>query len=152
MTAACPLQWPSGWKRTPAHSRQGAKFTSYRQRLSIAEACYRLGRELDLLHAWPLDARTISSNVQVRRDGTPRSDGREPDDPGVAVYFKLHDKERVLACDKWDRVADNIAAIAAHIDAIPRRDWPLRDHRDRPLGQQRQPAATRWCDNVRQHS
>src|SRR5215469_11741181 len=97
MTAACPLQWPSGWKRTPAHSRQGAKFTSYRQRLSIAEACYRLGRELDLLHAWPLDARTISSNVQVRRDGTPRSDGREPDDPGVAVYFKLHDKERVLA-------------------------------------------------------
>jgi hypothetical protein len=38
------------------------------------------------------------------------------------VYFKLHGKDRVLACDKWDRVADNIAAIAAHIDAIRRQD------------------------------
>ena len=45
-----------------------------------------------------------------------------PDDPGVAVYFQLHDKERVLACDKWDTVADNIAAIAAHIDGIRRQD------------------------------
>jgi hypothetical protein len=122
MTAAYPLQWPFGWKRSPAHSRQGAKFTSYGQRLGITEACYRLTRELDLLHAWPFEARTVSMNVPLRRDGTPRMDGREPDDPGVAVYFKLHDKERVLACDKWDRVADNIAAIAAHIDAIRRQE------------------------------
>jgi hypothetical protein len=59
---------------------------------------------------------------QLRRDGTPRSEVRMPDDPGVAVYFQLHDKERVLACDKWDTVADNIAAIAAHIDGIRRQD------------------------------
>src|SRR3954469_1207873 len=79
----------------------------------------RLFREIDILSA---SSGVVSTNVETRADGMPRSDRRVPDDPGVAVYFKLHGKDRVLACDKWDRVADNIAAIAAHIDAIRRQD------------------------------
>ncbi len=51
-------------------------------------------------------------------DGLPRSDQREPQDPGAAVYFRLQGKPRTLACDRWTRIADNIAAIAAHIEAI----------------------------------
>lgn len=39
-------------------------------------------------------------------------------DPGVAVYFKLKGKPRVLACDKWHSAAENMAAIAGHIEAI----------------------------------
>jgi hypothetical protein len=133
MTQAYPLHWPLGWKRTPAHSRQRAKFAkvntdfnpqighAYKtiRELSIADALARIFRELDLLSA---STCVVSTNVETRLDGTPRSDRRAPDDPGVAVYFKLHGKDRVLACDKWDRVADNIAAIAAHIDAIRRQD------------------------------
>jgi hypothetical protein len=132
MTAAYPLQWPVGWKRIPAHHRQGAKFAKVNtdhhpqigtwksiQELTVADALRRLFRELDLLSASNC---VVSTNVETRADGLPRSDRRAPDDPGVAVYFQLHGKDRVLACDKWDRVADNIAAIAAHIDAIRRQD------------------------------
>ena len=132
MTAAFPLQWPLGWKRTPAAHRRHAKFAKVHthhhpqtgawraiKELSIADALSRLFREIDLLSA---SSCVVSTNVETRADGMPRSDRRVPDDPGVAVYFKLHGKDRVLACDKWDRVADNIAAIAAHIDAIRRQD------------------------------
>ena len=58
------------------------------------------------------------ANVETRLDGTMRGDRRPPDDPGAAVYFTLKARRLVLACDKWDRVADNLAAIAAHIDAL----------------------------------
>lgn len=128
MTQAYPLQWPFGWKRTPPHSRQRAKFAKvdtdalgYKaiKELTVSQALDRLFRELELLHA---SSCVASTNIETRLDGTPRSDRRAPDDPGVAVYFKLHGHDRVLACDKWDRVADNIAAIAAHIDAIRRQD------------------------------
>lgn len=60
----------------------------------------------------------LSTNVRVRIDGLPRSGEKEPTDPGAAVYFRLKGQPRCLACDKWDRVADNIAAIAARIEAI----------------------------------
>jgi hypothetical protein len=36
------------------------------------------------------------------------------------VYFKFKGKATVLACDGYFRVADNIAALAAHIDALRR--------------------------------
>jgi hypothetical protein len=36
----------------------------------------------------------------------------------VALYFALKEKPVVLACDKWRRVADNIWAIAKHIEAL----------------------------------
>ena len=88
--------------------RQRAKFNAYGQPLSIKKALYRLAHELDLLHASPLDARKVTTNVELRRDGEPRGDACMPADPGVAAYFKLHDKERVLACDKWDEIAADV--------------------------------------------
>jgi hypothetical protein len=36
----------------------------------------------------------------------------------VAIYFRLKGEPRVLACDKWNRVAHNLYAISKHIDAI----------------------------------
>jgi len=61
----------------------------------------------------------LSTNVSLRLDGRPRSDS-EPSDPGVALYFSFKGKATVFACDRFDRVADNIAAIAAHVDALRR--------------------------------
>lgn len=84
--------------------------------LSVISAVARLEAELDRLGA---RNPTLSTNVELRLDGRPRSDS-EPKDPGAAVYFSFKGKATVFACDKWDRVADNIAAIAAHIDAIRR--------------------------------
>lgn len=61
----------------------------------------------------------ISTNVRTRLDGLPRSGEREPDDPGAAVYWQeATGPSRVMAIDQYDRVADNLAAIAATLDAM----------------------------------
>jgi hypothetical protein len=116
-----PLAWPAGWPRTQPARRQSAAFGTKpdpQQRvrdLSAAEATARLERELDLLGA---RRPVLSTNVESRLDGRPRSDRANPTDPGAAVYFTLKDRRTVLACDRWVRVADNIAAIAAHVKAL----------------------------------
>jgi hypothetical protein len=130
-----PLAWPLGWTRTPAQRRQRAAFRKHttttvstgggqtkqtRDRpLTVAEALTRLAGELSRLGA---THELVSSNLSVRLDGLPRSGQAEPEDPGAAVYFKLEGAPRCLACDRWDRVADNIAAVAQHIDALRRID------------------------------
>lgn len=135
-TTRFPLSWPSGWTRTKSHMRQRATFRSSRQSsyqdgqgnvvtsksakpLTVSDAIKRLSAELARLGA---TNEILSTNVETRLDGLPRSNQPEPSDPGAAVYFKLKGKPRCLACDRWNRVADNIAAIAQHIDALRRID------------------------------
>jgi hypothetical protein len=116
-----PLAWPAGWTRTLQRNRKRASFSTKSAadgRVSVFNATQRLERELNALGG---EAAVLSTNVQLRLDGRPRSD-QEPDDRGAAVYFRFKGKATVFACDKWDRVADNIAAIAAHIDALRRVD------------------------------
>lgn len=131
---AFPLSWPTGWPRTASHLRKRATFKTREQRwinvaghpqggwyttdnkqLTVYTAMRRLTDELDRLGARNV---LLSSNIELRLDGQPRSNQKPPADPGIAVYFKLNGKDRVLACDKWDRAPDNIAAIAAHVDCI----------------------------------
>lgn len=59
----------------------------------------------------------ISTNVPLRKDGVPYSNQRQPIDGGAAIYFKIKDRPRVLAVDKWNRVEDNLWAIAKDIEA-----------------------------------
>lgn len=117
-----PLCWPVNWPRAirPSRAKFGATkayaTSGYGKRaLTTAEGISRLLAACARLGATSI---LVSSNVKVNREGLPYSGTREPDDSGVAVYFTLKGRERVLACDKWDRVADNLAAIAAHIDAM----------------------------------
>lgn len=60
----------------------------------------------------------ISTNLTLRLDGLPRANQRTPDDTGVAVYFTLKSQQKCFPCDKWDRVEDNLYAIAKTIDAL----------------------------------
>ncbi len=120
MSAAYPLQWPQGWPRTPSYKIKSAPFgttgrTGYKTGLTVAEARERLQAQLDLLGA---KLPVLSTNLELRLDGLPRSGEREPQDRGAAVYFQLGGRPTVLACDRWNRVADNIAAIAKHIEAL----------------------------------
>ena len=120
-----PLCWPPGWPRTKPADRKAAAFrstreTSYGPRgddLSMKDATERLERELRRLRAadWML-----STNVELKQDGLPYARRRRPEDPGTAVYFKLRGgaEQKVLACDRWNRVEDNIGAVAAHIQAL----------------------------------
>lgn len=71
--------------------------------------------ELDRLGA---KKAVLSTNVQRRLDGRPYSNQSQPRDPGAAVYFELKGKPVSLACDKWNRVEDNVWAIAKHIEAL----------------------------------
>ena len=134
-----PLVWPIGWKRTLAAERCRSPFKEQgmitRQQydpqlaryvdrsvkadkaISLPAACVRLQRQLEWLGATSI---VLSTNVQLTVGGLPRGDRRDPDDPGAAVYFQQNDHDRVLACDKWATVAGNVAALAAHIDAIRR--------------------------------
>ena len=112
---AWPLQWPAGYPRTPVNQRRIGKFTNHRKPLTIAASIARLQHQVDLLGG----CRTVlSSNVETRLDGLPRSDARMPEDPGVCVYFHLKGRPTAMPCDAYRAVADNIAAIAAHIDAV----------------------------------
>jgi DnaJ domain len=124
-----PLTWPTTWKRTPAHLRRRAAFHgrkrlaltnggtySTKEALSIGAGLGRLTGELRRLGARQV---IISSNLRTRVDGLPYAvQAKNLDDPGVAVYFNLQGKPRVLACDKWLSAAENMAAIAGHIAAI----------------------------------
>lgn len=126
-----PLSWPAGWKRTPPHIRVRAKFGratrhgsdsgSYvpGRALTIAEAVDRLRAEIGRLGVLGEDF-IISTNVKLRLDGFPRGDASEPADPGAAVYWQRPEDKthKVIAIDIYDRVADNIAALAATIEAM----------------------------------
>ena len=144
---AYPLQWPSGWPR--ARNRERASFgTTGRNRygnrepLTINEARQRLADELDRLGAIYV---TLSTNLELRLDGAPRSGQPEPTDPGAAVYFQLAGKPTTLACDKWDRAADNIAAIAKHIEALRGIDrWGVGTAAQAFAGYQSLPAPEQW--------
>lgn len=115
-----PLAWPMGWPRHKG-ARLRAPFSTKKigdGRLSVQLATARLEQQLDAMGARNA---ILSTNVSLRLDGRPRSD-EEPRDPGAAVYFSFKGKATVLACDRFNRVADNIAAIAGHIEALRRCD------------------------------
>jgi hypothetical protein len=107
MQAEYPLTWPEGWPR--AASRKSGKFLSGNRAITFYGAEQRALAELKRLVAH--STVTISSNVI--RD-------REPKDPGVAMYWREKESgaDRVIAIDVYDRAADNLAAIAATLEAM----------------------------------
>jgi hypothetical protein len=108
MPAEYPLAWPPGWHRTDKAKRKRAQFNNRGAQVTYTVAEKRLRDELQRLCG--CRSPIVSSNML-------RS--AQPDDVGVAVYFQAPDKPmRVIAVDAYDRVEDNIAAIAATIEAM----------------------------------
>ena len=133
---AYPLSWPDGWKRTAPSARKRAHFnrkeTTYgsadvqgrrsqwttTKQISVSDAVKRIVSELSAMGV-SYGGAIISTNVEPRLDGLPRS-GQEPLDPGAAVYWEIGKGKtsRCMAIDLYDRVADNLAAIAATLSAM----------------------------------
>lgn len=121
-----PLAWPRNKARTPHIKRREARFhstdTDYstgskrliKRDVTVAGAVRRLQVELERLDAL---SPIISTNIEVKLDGTPYSNRRAPEDPGVAIYFRLKNDPVSLACDTYYKVADNIVAMAKHLEA-----------------------------------
>lgn len=111
---AHPLAWPEGWERTPIGRRKNSTFQT-----SLAVARDQLLEEIRRLGGRnPI----ISTNVAVYRKAgqyVPYAGQREPDDPGVAVYWTTREGEqRVIACDRWKAVRENIRAIGLTVGAL----------------------------------
>jgi hypothetical protein len=89
------------------------------KQLSVADGLNRVLLEMQRLGVSRDDV-IISTNVPTRLDGLPRSDQSNPSDPGVAVYWKTRQSEpvRCMPMDQYDRVADNLAAVAATLEAM----------------------------------
>ncbi len=120
--SAYPLSWPPGRPRTPETSIKPARFRTMSethigrsQAITLGAARARLATELERVSG---EQPILSTNLELRIDGTPRANTREPRDTGVACYFRLRGRPVVLSCDRWDTVAGNIAAIASHIEAL----------------------------------
>lgn len=108
MIEAYPLQWPVEKNRLTI--REASRFDT-----SFAKARNNLLYELRHLGGKNV---IISSNIPLKRDGLPYASYKEPDDPGVAVYFDLNGENKCFACDRWHRVVDNLHAIELSIQAI----------------------------------
>jgi hypothetical protein len=112
---AYPLQWPADRPRTPPRQRRNGRFKADKKPLSVHAATERLTTEIRRLGG---TLPVVSTNIEPRLDGLPRSFRRPVnDDPGVCLYFQLQGKPRAMPCDTYDTVEDNLAAIAAHIEA-----------------------------------
>lgn len=105
---AYPLHWPAG--RPRARRRGHAQFQT-----SLSKAWDHLMNEIRLLGGrLPI----LSSNLALRLDGLPYANQKQPEDPGVAVYFTYKGKQHCFACDDWLRVEDNVRAIGKTIEAL----------------------------------
>ena len=113
---AFPLQWPAGRPRIARHAREPARFD-----VTLARARDNVIHEVTLLAGgrWARDPEiVISSNLALRRDGLPLANQRQPEDPGVSVYFLHLTRQMSFACDRWERVEHNLQAIAKTIEAL----------------------------------
>lgn len=122
---AYPLQWPTGWRR--AASRKDAAFGKRVKRIqgpefesiTIADGADRVYVALEAFGV-ATDTVIISSNVKPTLSGRPTSGMADPQDTGVAVYWRgtKDTVHKVIAIDRYTRVADNLAAVAATLEAM----------------------------------
>jgi hypothetical protein len=140
---AYPLSWPPGFPRTRIPKRHA----QFDQVLTFGRARDQMIEELKRLRATDI---VISSNIPLRKDGIPTADfqRRIIKDHGVAVYFRMKDKPRVLACDRWDRIEHNVRAITLTVEALRGLDrWGASDILERAfMGLTALPAPEQWWD------
>jgi len=108
MTESYPLQWPVGRPRITSPAKSKFKQTGWDSTKTLLAELRRLG----------CTNVVISTNVELRNDGLPYANRKQPQDKGVAVYYTHRKKAMCFACDKWDTVGDNIYAIAKTIEAL----------------------------------
>lgn len=83
----------------------------------MSKAQYALHKEIERLGGSSL---IVSTNLRVRTDGMLYAADmiKKIDDPGVAIYFKLKGQETSMCCDQYERVWENMYALAKSIEAL----------------------------------
>jgi hypothetical protein len=115
------------------------------KRQTFAQARDALLAEVRRLGASQL---VLSTNAPLNRDGLPRGDLGRLKDPGVALYFTWRGAPRVLACDQYVRIEDNMRALELSIDAMRGLErWGASDMLNRAFtGFTALPAPEQWWD------
>lgn len=108
--ASYPLQWPPGrYRIEPKHrDRSNFRTTPGKARDFMLKEIERLGGQNVVL----------STNIPLKKDGTPYAGGFRLDDEAVAVYFDYYGKRVCFACDRWASMAENMHAIGKTIEAV----------------------------------
>jgi hypothetical protein len=119
-----PLDWPQGYPRHNTGEKWRVNRPGFKS-ITLTQAVDLLVDEVRKLQgkAYNRDPDlNISSNIPLRNDGFPRADylRLKIDDPGVAAYFKYSGEDVVLCCDKFQKVEDNVKAIAITIEDMRR--------------------------------
>jgi len=105
------LLWPESWPRVLPMRRQQARFDT-----GLAVSIKEILDSMRLMAARQI---RVTSDLPVKNNGLPYATTKEPEDPGVAVWWvNLAGQERVIACDRWDSVRDNMQAINASLKAL----------------------------------
>jgi hypothetical protein len=146
-----PLAWPEGRPRTS--ERKSALFKHEGRAMTLQAARRRLTDQVGMLtrtgQPWRTTSLVLSMNIRFTLSGARDQSvsRRDPDDPGVAFFFDLDGRPHVLACDRWSTVADNVAAIAAHIDALRGQErWGVADLRQAFAGHAALPPPNPWWE------
>jgi hypothetical protein len=102
------LCWPDGWPRT-----EYPRMASFNTPLwkAVDEIDYEVSR----LHG---DDLVVSSDGLRGKKGELLSTQPDWIDQGVAVYFTVGDQRRVIPCDRWNRLRDNLQAVAKTLNAL----------------------------------
>lgn len=119
-----PLKWPKGQRKTPKSMRikgqfggrvgakgqgKGAKGALAPISLQNAEKALRVA--IAGLNGY---SATITTNMPVVRNEI-RWDDKVNDGHSISVLFFVDDVEYLVACNKYDRLADNIAGVADYL-------------------------------------
>jgi len=104
-----PLQWPQHIKRS-AHTVRSAFKTTLDGSRKGALNQIKLMKGINAV---------ITTNIPIRRDGQFYADSKPiGGEIGVAVYFTWQRVEYCVACDKYDRLVDNMRGCEKIIEAI----------------------------------
>lgn len=109
MIESYPLYWPDGFPR------EGCAVRTTKFKVTPGRAQEDLLDELSILGA---DRVIVSCNVRTKPNGMPYVGDREPKDAGVAVYFEWKGKPHAMACDRFEKVWQNVRALALSIEAL----------------------------------
>jgi len=106
------LDWPDEFERTSERKR-----SAYPHGFNVSrnEAFDSILEELRKMDARNVRVETAAPHT-AKNPHRPYSD-RDPDDPGVVIYFERDGQQYAVPCDRWDNLRDNARAIALYLDA-----------------------------------
>jgi hypothetical protein len=107
-----PLTWQG--PSTPAKDRR----SRYTFRVGWTDTLELLTKELELLGARDIVIEVGLSTSEIRLDGWPRANAREPQHPGVRLAFESRHGPLIYQTDAYDGWQANVRALALSLQAL----------------------------------